>query len=58
MRGHPVFIAQHATANCCTGCILKWHEMEKGMALNESEIGFIVALILGQIEHQIEREKC
>lgn len=21
MRGHPVFIAQHATATCCRGCI-------------------------------------
>ena len=20
MRGHPVFIAQHATATCCRGC--------------------------------------
>jgi hypothetical protein len=30
MRGHPVFIAQHATATCCRGCILKWHGIEKG----------------------------
>ncbi|VFT76303.1 Uncharacterised protein [Klebsiella aerogenes] len=21
MRGHPVFIAQHATATCCRGCL-------------------------------------
>ena len=21
MRGHPVFIAQHATARCCRGCL-------------------------------------
>jgi hypothetical protein len=25
MRGHPVFIAQHATATCCRGCISKWY---------------------------------
>ena len=25
MKGHPVFIAQHATATCCRGCIEKWH---------------------------------
>jgi hypothetical protein len=25
MKGHPVFIAQHATATCCRGCISKWH---------------------------------
>ena len=24
MRGHPVFIAQHATATCCRECILFW----------------------------------
>lgn len=23
MRGHPVFIAQHATATCCRGCLSK-----------------------------------
>lgn len=23
MRGHPVFIAQHATACCCRGCLEK-----------------------------------
>lgn len=30
MRGHPVFIAQHATATCCRGCLYKWHRIEKG----------------------------
>ena len=29
MRGHPVFIAQHATATCCRGCLYKWHRIEK-----------------------------
>ena len=38
MRGHPVFIAQHATATCCRGCIQKWHGIEKGRALNEGEV--------------------
>ncbi len=47
MRGHPVFIAQHATATCCRGCILKWHGFEKGRALDEKEMVFIVALIMG-----------
>jgi len=35
MRGHPVLIAQHATATCCRGCIQRWHGIEKGRALNE-----------------------
>ena len=27
MKGHPVFIAQHATATCCRECTRKWHKM-------------------------------
>ena len=53
MRGHPVFIAQHATATCCRGCIQKWHGIEKGRALNEAEIDFIVTLIMVWIERQL-----
>lgn len=29
-KGHPVFIAQHATATCCHECIRKWHKMQPG----------------------------
>jgi hypothetical protein len=54
MRGHPVFIAQHATATCCRGCIKKWHGIEKGRALNVEELQFIVALIMGWIEGQLD----
>ena len=46
MRGHPVFIAQHATATCCRKCIQKWHGIEKGRALSEPEIDYVVALIM------------
>ena len=53
MRGHPAFVAQHATATCCRGCIYKWHGIEKGRALNEKEVRYIVALIMGWIERQI-----
>ncbi|BBO78513.1 DUF4186 domain-containing protein [Desulfosarcina widdelii] len=49
MRGHPVFIAQHATATCCRGCLWKWHRIEKGRALIQDEIGFVVALVMGWI---------
>lgn len=31
MRGHPVFIAQHATATCCRGCLAKWHHVQKNV---------------------------
>ena len=53
MRGHPVFIAQHATATCCRGCISKWHEIEKGRALNQKEVDYVVALIMGWIERRV-----
>ena len=36
MRGHPVFIAQHATATCCRGCLAKWHNIPKGVSLSEN----------------------
>ncbi len=45
MRNHPVFIAQHATATCCRGCIEKWHHIPKGRALTETEVAYLVAVI-------------
>src|SRR3712207_5710518 len=36
-KGHPVFVAQHATATCCRGCLEKWHRIEKGRALTAEE---------------------
>ena len=36
-RGHPVFVAQHATATCCRGCLAKWHGIPKGADLTEAE---------------------
>lgn len=53
MRGHPVFIAQHATATCCRGCLWKWHRIEKGRQLSEYEIEFVVDLLMGWIGAQI-----
>ena len=35
MRGHPVFLAQHATGTCCSVCLYKWHLIEKGRELSE-----------------------
>jgi hypothetical protein len=57
MKGHPVFIAQHATATCCRGCIQKWHGIKKGKELSDQEIQFLVELIMRWIEGQIGAEK-
>ncbi len=35
MHGHPVFIAQHATATCCRSCLAQWHAIRKGRPLTE-----------------------
>jgi hypothetical protein len=44
-RGHPVFIAQHATATCCRSCLAKWHNIPKGRELTEEERGYVVGVI-------------
>ena len=36
------------------GCISKWHGIEKGMALNEKEVDFVVASIIGWIGEQLD----
>lgn len=44
-RGHPVFVAQHATATCCRGCLAKWHGIAPGRALSADEQAHAVAAI-------------
>ena len=44
-RGHPVFVAQHATATCCRGCLEKWHRIERGRELTEAEKSYIVRVL-------------
>ena len=53
MRGHPVFIAQHATATCCRGCINKWHKFPKCVDLTQTQQDYLVDLIMCWIEKQL-----
>lgn len=53
MRGHPVFVAQHATAACCRGCLEKWHHIPQGRDLTESEQEYIVSVIMEWIDRQM-----
>ena len=57
MRGHPVFIAQHATATCCRGCIEKWHHIKKDKELSEDEKEYLVDVIIKWIEKETNN-KC
>lgn len=51
-RGHPAFIAQHATATCCRGCLEKWHGIERGRALTDAEQAHVVAAIARWLDMQ------
>lgn len=53
MKGHPVFIAQHATATCCRKCLYKWYKIPKNRKLTNTEIDYIVSIILNWIELQM-----
>ena len=53
MRGHPVFIAQHATATCCRGCLAKWHGIGRGTPLSQQQIDYV----LGVIERWLQRQE-
>lgn len=51
-RGHPVFVAQHATATCCRGCLAKWHGISRGRPLAPAERDYILDVLKRWIERQ------
>lgn len=54
MKGHPVFIAQHATATCCRECIRKWHKIPPGRELSQVQQNYLVDVIMTWIQREIE----
>ena len=54
MRGHPVFVAQHATATCCRECIRKWHTFAPGVELGPRQQEYLVDVIMTWIERELE----
>lgn len=52
MRGHPVFVAQHACACCCRGCLNKWYRVPQGRALTRMEQQKTVNLLMAWIEKE------
>ena len=57
MRGHPVFIAQHATATCCRECIRKWHKIQPGRELSQIQQEYLVEVIMTWIQKEIEQQR-
>jgi len=52
-RGHPVFVAQHATATCCRGCLAKWHAIPRGRPLEAGETAHILAVVERWLRDQV-----
>ena len=53
MKGHPVFLAQHATATCCRGCLNRWWHVPLNVPLSALQQQKIVNLILAWILRQV-----
>lgn len=54
MRGHPVFIAQHATACCCRSCFNKWHHISAGHQLTAEEQHYALEVVMTWIAKEME----
>ncbi len=52
MRGHPIFVAQHATATCCRGCLAKWHRIPQCQPLAPEQIDYIIGVLARWLEKQ------
>ena len=55
MKGHPVFIAQHATGTCCRNCLKKWHHIEPGTTFTPAQQHYVTTLIMTGIHQQLSR---
>jgi hypothetical protein len=52
-RGHPVFVAQHATATCCRKCLERSHQIARGQDLSPDERRYVVEVIMRWVEREI-----
>ena len=57
MRGHPVFVAQHACACCCRGCLNKWYKVPIETELTENQQERIVNLLMAWIDCQMNGDQ-
>lgn len=53
-RGHPVFVAQHATATCCRTCLQRWHDVPKGAQLHPEQRRYVADVIVRWIEREVQ----
>ncbi len=57
IKGHPVFIAQHATGTCCRRCLEKWHYISKNKNMTDDDIKYVVDIIMSWIEKEYNNYK-
>lgn len=57
MKGHPVFIAQHATGTCCRRCLEKWYYISKNKNMTDDDIKYVVDIIMSWIEKEYNNYK-
>ena len=53
MRGHRVFVAQHATATCCRGCVEKWWKFPKGIPIPPERQARLVDFLMAWIGREL-----
>jgi hypothetical protein len=51
-RGHPAFVAQHATATCCRSCLQRWHTIDRGRPLTDPEVDYVLTALARWLEAQ------
>jgi hypothetical protein len=57
LRKHPVFVAQHATATCCRGCLAKWHGIPERRELTSGEQSYILSVLRRWLVAQVDRSE-
>ena len=53
LKGHPVFIAQHATGTSDRIKLEKFHGIKEGIELSEKQVHYVVDIIIRWIEEQV-----
>ena len=56
-KGHPVFIAEHATATCCRNCLYKWYKIPNNLELTDEQVKFVVDIIMAWINKEMNIKK-
>jgi hypothetical protein len=56
-RGHPVFVAQHATGTCCRGCLARWHGIGTGVELTGPQKEHVISVIERWLKDQFPHRR-